>query len=216
MRKKSVIFCNKMGCVLGPNGGELFVMTVAVLFAREDSIYKTLPGCDVYDVVRDARTFAGGMPVVAHPPCRAWGRLRKFAKPRDDEKDLARWAVGQVRRWGGVLEHPESSTLWQDAGLPFAGTIDQHGGYTLIVEQFWWGHKARKRTWLYVCGIPRERVPAMPLVFGEPTHTISKSPGRRRKPGKQYKPQTTKAEREHTPIDFARWLVELAALTQQS
>lgn len=54
-------------------------MDVAVLFARADSIYKGLPGVDVYDADRDARTFPGGCPVVAHPPCRAWavsGRLR--------------------------------------------------------------------------------------------------------------------------------------------
>lgn len=31
---------------------------VAVLFARTDSVYKGLPGCDVYDIERDARTYA--------------------------------------------------------------------------------------------------------------------------------------------------------------
>src|SRR5574340_886870 len=87
-------------------------------------------------------------------------RLRQFAKPRPDEKDLARFAVEQVRKCGGVLEHPEASTLWKDAGLPIVGSIDQYGGYTLQVEQFWWGHKARKRTWLYVCGVPLGSVPA--------------------------------------------------------
>lgn len=56
-------------------------MDVAVLFARQDSTYKALSGVDVYDIDRDARTFQGGMPVVAHPPCRAWGRLRAFANP---------------------------------------------------------------------------------------------------------------------------------------
>lgn len=44
---------------------------VAVLFAREDSVYKTLPECEVYDMARDARTYDGPWPVVAHPPCRA-------------------------------------------------------------------------------------------------------------------------------------------------
>lgn len=34
--------------------------TVAILFARADSVYKTLPGCDVYDIERDALTFPGG------------------------------------------------------------------------------------------------------------------------------------------------------------
>ena len=52
---------------------------VAVLFARADSVYKTLPGCDVYDIDRDALTFPGGNQVVAHPPCRAWGQLRYWA-----------------------------------------------------------------------------------------------------------------------------------------
>ncbi|WP_255347922.1 hypothetical protein [Xanthomonas sp. NCPPB 1128] len=41
------------------------MIQVAVLFARADSVYKTLPGCDVYDMERDARTFAGGMQVAA-------------------------------------------------------------------------------------------------------------------------------------------------------
>ena len=90
---------------------------IAVLFARQDSIYKTLPGCDVLDIERDARNWPGGCPVVAHPPCRAWGRLRAFAKPRNDEKELALLAIEHVRQFGGVLEHPAASTLWDAAGL---------------------------------------------------------------------------------------------------
>jgi len=57
-------------------------------FARPDSIYKSLPGCDVFDLARDARTYNGSYPVIAHPPCRAWGRLRSFAKPRPDEEGI--------------------------------------------------------------------------------------------------------------------------------
>lgn len=34
-------------------------MTVAVLFARSDSYYKSLPGCDVWDAERDARRWLG-------------------------------------------------------------------------------------------------------------------------------------------------------------
>ena len=81
-------------------------MTITVLFARRDSVYKTM-GADVWDADRNALYWRGGNPVVAHPPCRAWGRLRKFAKPQPGELDLARFAVAQVRRYGGVLEHPE-------------------------------------------------------------------------------------------------------------
>lgn len=44
---------------------------VAVLFARADSVYKTLPGCDVWDEARDARRWTGGVPLVAQPRNRA-------------------------------------------------------------------------------------------------------------------------------------------------
>lgn len=74
---------------------------VAVLFALKNSIYKTIPGCDVYDIKRNALTFPGRLPIVAHPPCRAWGRLRGLANIVEEEKDLARWALSQVRQWGG-------------------------------------------------------------------------------------------------------------------
>src|SRR5208283_3687563 len=94
---------------------------VAVLFARADSIYKTLPGCDVWDAERDALNWHGGCPLIAHPTCRAWGRLRHFAHPREGERELALWAVKMVQRWGGVLEHPVASQLWPSANLPKPG-----------------------------------------------------------------------------------------------
>lgn len=75
--------------------------TVAALFVRADSHYKTMAGVECYDMERDARTYDGPWPVVAHPPCRAWGRLRTFANPRPDERNLARLAVAMVREWGG-------------------------------------------------------------------------------------------------------------------
>src|SRR3972149_3930233 len=108
-------------------------MRPSVLFARRDSDYK-LMDCDVWDIDRDARNYTGNAPVIAHPPCRAWGRLRHFAKPRPDEKDLALFAVATVRRCGGVLEHPASSTLWQAADLPLPGyPADRFGGWTFPV-----------------------------------------------------------------------------------
>lgn len=178
---------------------------VAVLFARVDSNYKTLPGCDVFDIERDARTFAGGMPLVAHPPCRAWGRMRQFAKPREDEKELARFAVAQIRRWGGVLEHPAESSLWWDQVLPLPGRApDEFGGWTMTFDQFHFGHRAEKSTWLYIAGCHPDDLPPMPQREGSPTHCI--------RPTKSYPrlPSVTKAEREHTPPALAEWLVEVA------
>lgn len=190
-------------------------MTVAVLFARADSHYKALPGCDVWDAERDARKWPGGAPVVAHPPCRAWGRLRHFAKPRHDEKDLARLAVAHVRRFGGVLEHPEASQLWQDQNLPEPGAVDEWGGWTLPVHQYWWGHRAQKKTLLYIVGCKPTDIPAMPLVLGVSSCVIRLDKRRAdgthiRKGDPDYKPPLGPAEREHTPPEFAAWLVELA------
>lgn len=180
------------------------VSTVAILFARGDSNYKALPGCDVWDAERNALNWPGGAPVVAHPPCRAWGRLRQFAKPRADEKSLATWAVAQVRRFGGVLEHPEGSTLWEAAGLPAPGKRDAFGGWTLGIHQHEFGHRAEKATLLYIVGCEPANLPEMPLRLDDPTHCI--------RPTKSYprKPSVTKAEREHTPPALCAWLVEVA------
>lgn len=173
---------------------------VAVLFARSDSIYKTLPLCDVFDLARDARTYDGDLPVVAHPPCRAWGRLSHMAKPRSDERDLGIFAVRTVRRTGGVLEHPAASKLWPAAGLPAPGRRDEFGGYTLPVYQGHFGHLAPKATWLYVVGVEPSALPSLPFELSLP-------PGRIELMGK--------AAREHTPPAFAAFLVDVASRVRQ-
>ena len=190
--------------------------SVAVLFARADSVYKTMPAVDVWDIERDARKWPGGSPVVAHPPCRAWGRLAHMAKPRHDEKDLARWAVAQVRRFGGVLEHPKDSKLWSDQGLPPADTTrDEFGGWTLGITQHWWGHRATKATKLYIVGCSPADIPDMPaLVLGEGTHVIAQDSRRLAHGDVRKRPECTKAEREQTPPKLATWLVDLSRLVR--
>jgi len=185
-------------------------MKVAALFVMKDSIYKTLPEVDCYDADRNALTFDGGCPVVAHPPCRSWGSLKAFATAAPPgEHEMAIWAVEQVRRCGGVLEHPKGSGLWKATGLPEPGMFpDEYGGYTIQVDQFHWGHKARKRTWLYIVGCPYSQLPARPKRAGKPAHCIGTS----RQVGRLLK-YVTKKERSATPIEFAKWLVAVARLT---
>ena len=178
---------------------------VAVLFARSDSIYKSMPHCDVFDATRDALTWAGGSPIVAHPPCRAWGRLRTFANPREGEKALALWAVEKIRQWGGVLEHPAGSTLWKAASLPQPGRRDAFGGFTLPINQHWFGHKAEKATFLYIVGCNPADLPALPLDLAEPSHVVATRSGPRARP------EISKADRERTPPALAAWLVAVAA-----
>lgn len=184
------------------------VKTVAALFVRTDSIYKRMDGVDCWDIERDALTWLGGWPVVAHPPCRSWGRLRQFAQPRDGERDLGPWAVEQVRKFGGVLEHPAESTLFAHCGIPRPGRFpDDYGGWSMEIEQFHFGHRAEKATWLYVVGCDPEDLPPIPEREGRATHCV--------RPTRSYPrlPSITKAEREHTPLALAEWLVELARRT---
>lgn len=183
---------------------------VAVLFARSDSVYKQLPGVDVWDEARDARRWPGGAPLVAHPPCRLWGKLRQFAKAANPiaERALAVQAVQAVQAFGGVLEHPAEPPLWARMGLPTPGRApDRYGGWTAEIRQCDWGHKAEKLTWLYIVGIHPDDLPPLPA-RGEPIGVIKPQRG---------VPRTLKivmkAEREHTPPAFAAWLVDLARRT---
>lgn len=181
---------------------------VAVLFARRDSNYKTLDGVDVWDEDRDARRWPGGYPVVAHPPCRLWGKLRQFAKAKDPvmEMQLARDAVWHVQRFGGVLEHPAESTLWADRGLPLPGrSPDAYGGWTAQIRQCDWGHKAEKATWLYIVGVHPDSLPSIPPP-GKPTGVVKP----RRGVPRDGRKIISKADREHTPPALAAWLVETA------
>ena len=181
---------------------------VAALYVRSDSIYKTLPGVDAWDEQRDARRWPGGVPVVAHPPCRLWAKLRQFAKAADPqaERAMAVQAVQAVQAYGGVLEHPAESTLWAHCGLPLPGrSPDRHGGWTAEIRQCDWGHKAEKLTWLYVVGVHPDALPPIPP-RSEPVGVIKPQRGVPRDARKI----VTKAEREETPRPLAEWLVETA------
>jgi hypothetical protein len=183
---------------------------VVVLFVRADSIYKTLPGVECYDEARDARTWPGGCPVVAHPPCKTWGMVAPMVtRAKPGEKELGPWAVEQVRRWGGVLEHPAGSRLFAHCGCAVAGGFADAHGFTSEVDQFHWGHRCSKPTRLYVVGCSPMDVPAMPIRAGKPTHCITQGHGVRiGHPA--FKSRVPDWEREATPPAFAAWLVELA------
>ena len=188
---------------------------VAVLFARADSIYKTMPDCDVWDMERDARKWPGGMPIVGHPPCRAWAGLRHFAKPRPDEKALATWCVDQIRIEGGVLEHPAGSTLWPVKGLPEPSARDAWGGWTMVMPQFWFGHLAEKATRFYIVGVEPKDIPKVPFKIGTPSFTVTWPHGWTAAKVKERGIKClSKAQREHTPPALAEWLVELARRTR--
>lgn len=185
---------------------------IAALYIDPRGPYPKIGGVDCWDVSRDARLYQGADPVVAHPPCGPWGRLRHLY--RGNEQDCGPRAVEQVRAAGGVLEHPAGSLLWPACGLPRPGEPpDAWDGYTVEVAQVDWGHGARKRTWLYLVGVPRAAL--VTPAPREPTHWIS---GGRGRAGKKVKttpvPDGIKVcsaqQRRRTPPHFALYLITLA------
>lgn len=158
-------------------------MKPTALFICANSPYLGL-GLDCYDIERDARTFSGCGPVIAHPPCRAWGRYKAWAKPRPDEKNLALWALDRVRIGGGVLEHPISSSLWARLSpLELARSV--------VIRQCDFGHRAEKATRLFWARLGPP--PPFPPVYRGPLVPVEKM-GR--------------PERERTPPFLAQWLVQ--------
>lgn len=190
-------------------------VTVAALYIDPRGAYPKLLGPALcWDEERDARSYFGPHPIVAHPPCGPWGRLRHMY--RGDQHALAPLAVAQVREFGGVLEHPAGSLLWKEKlpPMPLPGELpDAWGGYTIEVSQCDWGHQARKMTWLYCVGVPRQAL-AFPAKR-EPTHWISGGRGRAGKKAKTTPvPPGIKVcsaqQRRRTPVAFAEWLISLA------
>jgi hypothetical protein len=134
--------------------------------------------------------------------------MRQWCK-RPQDRDLGPIAVDVVRRFGGVLEHPRGSKLWDWCLMARPGRgFDMWGGWTLAVEQVSWGHACRKPTWLYIVGVTPSEVTGI-RTGGEPTHQIwgSRTPGRNHRCDLK---AAHAAMRRRTPPAFAEWLIALA------
>ena len=178
--------------------GEDFLRPVAVLCCKTTSHYKRIAGVECYDASRDVRTFAGGMPVVAHPPCRAWSAFCAHqARPEPGEKDIGPLCVEWLRKCGGVLEHPAHSRLWQACNLPLPGESDG-GLWTIAVWQSWWGFPMGiKRTWLCFHGISKRDIHTPLRLRGQGADRGLWATG-------------SKSWRDRTTDEFADWLVDAA------
>jgi hypothetical protein len=199
---------------------------ISALFIETNGIYYNDPRIDPWDIERDARLFKGNNKVIAHPPCKRWGRYwsggpmlaktPRALKKGDDDNCFAHslWAV---RTFGGVIEHPEASHAWPWFGLnkpPQSGgwvKADDFGGFTCCVAQGHYGHRAQKFTWLYAVNT---KLPE--LIWGKckgirmELGPHSKEKAKAIRSCKDYKPikRISAEERMGTPKDFKELLIE--------
>lgn len=141
---------------------------IAALYVATGGPYFNLEGVRAFDEEDDARMYMGPHPIVAHPPCQRYGRFWKgqpgnikkgIVERKGDDQGCFKSALFDVRRWGGVIEHPENSNAWEMFDLqkpPREGgwiKSDGDGGWTCRVEQGQYGHYCPKPTWLYAVGV---------------------------------------------------------------
>jgi hypothetical protein len=196
---------------------------IAALFVMTDGPYYGLPGVDPWDVERDARKYRGPYPVVAHPPCERWGRYwsggpsASVRRELGDDAGCFAAALGAVRRWGGVIEHPEASHAFKLFGLPipeFNGgwtERDLWGGASCCVAQGHYGHQAQKMTWLYAVNTELPE-----LIWGRKPGQVQPDLGfhsaeeRRRATRTGVCQRLSKRQRTVTPGPFRDLLINLA------
>lgn len=194
---------------------------IAALFVATGGCYFGLPDVDPWDEARDARLYAGPWPVVAHPPCAAWCQLaglreHRYGYRQGEDAGCFDAALRAVRAYGGVLEHPAYSRAWSKYFLPkpTRGTWTRtftDPGWVTEVSQAAYGHRARKRTWLYYRG---NDIP--PLVnWSEPATTavVSGSHNHSSKPLGSARVWTREAKA--TPIEFRDLLLSIARSAQR-
>lgn len=137
---------------------------IAALFVEKNGVYFNHPLIDPWDVERNAFLYRGPEKVIAHPPCKRWGKYwsggpsAKIKRLKGDDGNCFAHALWCVRTFGGIIEHPEGSWAWEWFGLRKPSRTskwiraDNFGGLTCSVEQGHYGHRARKATWLYMVG----------------------------------------------------------------
>lgn len=177
---------------------------VTVLYVSDKSYYLKDSRFDCWTKSRNALSYSGLSPVIAHPPCRLWGRLRKMSTADIQEKELAISSVDYIRKYGGVLEHPAGSTLWDRCSLVIPGHgYDAFGGFSVSINQSWFGYPAVKNTWLYIVGCTVSELPPLPMNFDAITHTVCSS---KKKTGKR---ELSKMRRDLTYPMLIDWLYEV-------
>lgn len=86
---------------------------IAALYVAPGSHYHLAPGVVSFDRFRDATTFAGNLPFIAHPTCRTWATCSRFSSADRHEQGHAILALAHALRMPAIIEHPLRSRLWR-------------------------------------------------------------------------------------------------------
>lgn len=193
---------------------------VAALFVDPEGPYPTLLGIGrCWDESRDARTYAGPWPVVAHPPCGRWSRMARINfqryggehnRPGNDGGTFA-VALNRVRLFGGVLEQPRESGAFEAHGItPPGGTGWWYRARLRVwVCEVWqsaYGHPCHKATWLAYAGVQ----PPFDLDWRRDRSLATHQVGGGINTGERSLPRLPDRLTHITPEAFARDLVRLA------
>lgn len=185
---------------------------IAALFVHPDGPYADCKGIDPWDETRDARTYAGPHPVIAHPPCERWGKFAKTHGRLGQDDGCFEAALKAVRKWDGILEHPEGSKAFHLFDLPIPSQAggwskpDRFGGRSCCVYQGHWGHRAPKPTWLYAVGIQFWELKWGKTAPRDLSHLDEKARKRAIKTG--ICQRLSRRQRMLTPITFRDMLIE--------
>lgn len=202
-------------------------MKVAALFVDRRGPYWNREDVDAWDIERDARSYNGDAPAVAHPPCHLWVNMAAVNWKRY-QRQIPAWypggsdggcfaaALAVIMRVGGVIEHPAFSHAWEYHRLTRPLHTDRwtaaYGNEERTPSHYWvcevwqsaYGHQARKRTWLLYVG---DKAP--------PELNWSRNPGTHQVGWfDRIKPTLSKAEASRTPPAFAELLIGLARLSR--
>lgn len=190
--------------------------TVSALFVMADGPYPSLVE-DCWTAERDARLYTGPNPGVYHPPCARWCNFwwtaRHKGKGLGDDDGCFASAVENVRRWGGVLEHPAGSRAWGRFGLlpPVRGawtrSLLRPDEWVTEVDQSQYGHRARKTTWL--AAVHPTTLPNLDWRRGKVTAWVSTDRPRAELAARGIG-MLSKRETALTPVPFAELLVGIA------
>lgn len=178
---------------------------VSILYVQKKSNYDSFKELDLWKEERNALLYSGDNVIIAHPPCRGFGRLRSFSNNPGCELFMGFSSIAKVRRFGGIVEHPISSTLWQKMKVGSLKSPDQYGGYLIKVHLSDFGFKAKKPSGLYIVGLPYKLLPAQPLSLDAITHSVCTSK-------KSAKKELDVLVRSRTPLALINWMLEVCEL----